>query len=133
MSKANIFKFTSSLRILMIFFVLVLCINKNHALANGINGPIFFDNNDDELEFPTNRNKPFDLKKFIREDIESSQSDAWSRLFHSETSQPRITNRSRYSSKVQSHGSSNGRMYIIPFDKRTIPIELQKALYAHGI
>ncbi|CAF1046121.1 unnamed protein product [Rotaria sp. Silwood1] len=117
----------------MIFFILVLCINKNRASINGINDPISFYNNDDESGFPINRDKSFDLKEFIPEDIESSQHNAWSRLFHSETSQPRITNRSRYPSRLHSHSSPNGRMYIIPFDKRTIPIELQKALYAHGI
>ena len=26
-----------------------------------------------------------------------------------------------------------GQVHVIPFKKRTIPIELQKALYAHGI
>ena len=31
------------------------------------------------------------------------------------------------------YDTSYGTIRVIPFKKRTIPIELQKALYAHGI
>ena len=34
---------------------------------------------------------------------------------------------------ISDYDDPHGHMYVIPFKKRTIPIELQKALYAHGI
>ncbi|CAF0837860.1 unnamed protein product [Rotaria sordida] len=107
--------------------------NNSHALTNDINDSEFFDNSEDELGFPINQHNSVDMKKFIPENIALSRDNVWSRLFHSEISQPRITSRSSYPSKKYGLTFPNGRTYIIPFDKRTIPIKLQKAFFAHGI
>ncbi len=57
------------------------------------------------------------------------QRGVWSRLFRDEINQPRMNSRS----KGANYALATGKVHIIPYDKRTIPIELQKALYAHGI
>ncbi len=44
-----------------------------------------------------------------------------------------INSRPERSSMMHGYRLPYGRIHVIPFKKRTIPIELQKALYAHGI
>ena len=44
-----------------------------------------------------------------------------------------INTHSDPSSMISDYDDSHGHAHVIPFKKRTIPIELQKALYAHGI
>jgi len=44
-----------------------------------------------------------------------------------------VNSRSDHSTMGSDYDLQYGQIRIIPFKKRTIPIELQKALYAHGI
>jgi hypothetical protein len=44
-----------------------------------------------------------------------------------------INSRSDHSTIGSDYDLQYGQIHIIPYKKRTIPIELQKALYAHGI
>jgi hypothetical protein len=44
-----------------------------------------------------------------------------------------VNRRSDYSTMGSDYDLQYGSIRIIPFKKRTIPIEFQKALYAHGI
>ena len=53
---------------------------------------------------------------------EGPSSDHWSVIF-----------RPSYISAVPHIGLRSGANYFIPFNKRKIPLQLQKALYAHGI
>ena len=65
-------------------------------------------------------------KRSMPEPLHGVRRDVWSLLFGYDN--PAV----RHS--PHQHGSpSLARIRLIPFDKRTIPIELQKAFYAHGI
>lgn len=65
------------------------------------------------------------FKRSTTENVHGVRRDVWSILFGYENPSTRY--------QQNHHGSSVSRIRIIPLDKRTIPIELQKALYAHGI
>src|SRR5205823_5524996 len=58
--------------------------------------------------------------KPINDDI--SRSNRWSRAY-----------RGNYFQAIPSFDFRRGIIRFIPYKKRTIPLELQKALYAHGI
>ena len=105
-----------------------ICINNNLVSANGIDKQTFNDNKDGELP-----DASYYFKKFEPEKIELTRRGVWPRLFRSENIQPRINGRVHPTPTEAGYTSAIGRFHIIPFDKRTIPIELQKALYAHGI
>ena len=97
--------------------------NNNHVSANGIH-----DEKDGELS-----DTSFDLENSIPDPIELIRRGVWSRLFRSENTQPKINSHSHHSPTLSNYDLLAGRFHYVPFDKRTIPIELQKALYAHGI
>lgn len=46
---------------------------------------------------------------------------------------PRKHSSSNYIAAIPSFELRHGVVHLIPYKKRTIPLELQKALYAHGI
>jgi hypothetical protein len=97
--------------------------NNNCALANNV-----YDNNDGELI-----DASLDLENSVPEHLDLARRGVWSRLFPNENVQPRVNSRSHQSPTSVGYALSNGRFHYVPFGKRTIPIELQKALYAHGI
>ncbi|CAF2224889.1 unnamed protein product [Rotaria magnacalcarata] len=126
-------KFSASLRIWIVLFSLVFCINNSLASVNGIFDSLHVANGNDEYGYPANRDASLYSKRLIHEYADFNRRDIWSRLFHSQTSQPHIASRSYLSQKLYDHDATNDQMNIIPMDKLTIPIELQKALFAHGI
>lgn len=67
------------------------------------------------------------------DDADFNRRDALSDSSQSKVIQPRFINRAHYAPRLYGHYTPNRRVLLIPVDKRTIPIELQKALYAHGI
>ncbi|CAF0949484.1 unnamed protein product [Adineta steineri] len=123
MTQASISMFALYLRMLIVFFVLIICINNNYVLAND-QITLINDNNDDQLT---------DVEDSMSENIELVRRGVWSRLFRTEVNPARLDSRFSYSPTSLNYASSSGPIHIIPVDKRTIPIELQKALYAHGI
>jgi len=125
--------FTSYLPIFIAFFVLIICINNNHVSANNIYGKSSLNKNYDKLKYPINIDESVYLESSLPEDHELSRRGIWSRLFRNENSPTRMYNHRYYSPTASDHGYSNNPIHIIPFYKRTIPVELQKALYAHGI
>jgi hypothetical protein len=118
--------FTSYLQIFIVYFILIICINNSQVSANSdIHDQTSWDKYADDGSFYLENDKPED-KELIRRGV-------WPRLFRSENNQPRINSGSQHSPSTSQHAIPASRIRIIPFDKRTIPIELQKALYAHGI
>jgi hypothetical protein len=110
---------------LIIFILFNICIHNDHVLANGIQDRTSIDNYDDEL-FSLNNSQP--------EDIELTRRGVWSRLFRNEMKLPQKMNSHLHKSPTAFDFTlKNGRLSLVPHDKRTIPIELRKALYAHGI
>jgi len=74
------------------------------------------------------------LKNSIPEDIELNRRGVWARLFRNEiNSSEKINSRSRNFPVEFVYALKDGRIQLIPHDKRTIPLELRKAIYAHGI
>lgn len=74
------------------------------------------------------------MKSSIPENVELARRGVWSRLFRSETNSPQKMNSYSYDQLNDSgYAVKNGRVQFIPHDKRTIPLELRKAFYAHGI
>jgi hypothetical protein len=126
--------FTSYLQIFIVFFILSICFNNGHVSGNGIYDQISFDNNDDDLTQSINLDQSFDLENEIPENVELSRRGVWARLFRSESNSPgKMNSHSPDLPTGSGYAFKNGQFHIIPHDKRTIPIELRKALYAHGI
>ena len=108
---------TSYLQIFILLFILNIWINTDQVSANG--------NSDNEVLY---------LKNSESDNIQLMRRSVWSRLFRGELNAPhRIDDHSYQSSIISNAAFKNGRIQLIPYDKRTIPIELRKALYAHGI
>jgi len=125
--------FTSYLQIFIVFFILSICFNNGHVSGNGIYDQISFDNNDDLIQ-SINLDQSFYLENDIPENVELSRRGVWARLFRSESHSPRkMSTPSNDLATGSGYAFKNGQFQIIPHDKRTIPIELRKALYAHGI
>ncbi|CAF1030119.1 unnamed protein product [Rotaria sordida] len=104
MSKDNISWSTSYLRFIVLFlFIIYVSATNTDSIINDQ-----YDNNDAEI----NIHLPSDIS-FLFKSINN-------RLNH-------------HPSMVYDFDIKNDQPVIIPFKKRTIPIELQKALYAHGI
>lgn len=109
---------TSCLQIFIVFFLLTICIANNGISAND-----YYDDN--ELYYSKNSHP---------EDLEIVRRGVWSRLFRGGLNGPQKTDGQSYPLSATSDlAALNGRIQIIPYDKRTIPLELRKALYAHGI
>lgn len=110
----------------MTSFIIFILFNIGiHVLANGIQDGISIDNYNDEL---------FDVKNIQPDDIELTRRGVWSRLFRNEINLPQKINSNMHKPPlVYDFNLKNGRISVLPYDKRTIPIELRKALYAHGI
>ncbi|CAF1259764.1 unnamed protein product [Rotaria sp. Silwood1] len=103
MNKINISFSTSYLRLIALFLFIIYVSAKDTDMI--INDQ--YDNNDAEV----NIHLPPDIA-FLFKNINS----------HSD-----------HPSMVTDYDIKDGRPLMISFKKRTIPIELQKALYAHGI
>jgi hypothetical protein len=74
------------------------------------------------------------LKNLMPEKIELNRRGVWSRLFRDEINLPQKINSRSHDFPVEPVlALKNGRIQFIPHDKRKIPLELRKALYAHGI
>ena len=133
--QVNISTFNSYLRVFIVVFMFIIYINNNHVSANGIYDQTSLEKNDDDLVYSPNTDELFHLDNFKPENSEFTRRGVWSRLFRGETDQPRVHSRSHHSltEKEPGYDIQTGRIRLIPFDKRAIPIELQKALYAHGI
>ncbi|UJR26959.1 hypothetical protein I4U23_008266 [Adineta vaga] len=116
---------TSYLRMYIVVFVLIICMNHHYVFAN--------DNSNEMSSENDNQEEAFVLKNAIPDDIQFTRRGVWSRLFRQEHNPTRTNNRIHYSPTAAAHTLHTGKIHIIPFDKRTIPVELQKALYAHGI
>lgn len=59
------------------------------------------------------------------EPVFRAERGVWSRLFRTDANTPQ---------KIKAlNAKVPAQIQFIPYDKRTIPIELRKALYAHGI
>jgi len=118
----------------MVFFLLIICINNGHVSANGIYDQTSFNNNNNDLTYSINLDESMYLENSIPENVELVRRGVWSRLFRTETNSPsKIISHSHNLPTESSYAITNGRIHLIPHDKRTIPLELQKALYAHGI
>jgi hypothetical protein len=114
--------FTSYLQMFIFVFILILCINNGHVTANGQTS---FDKNDDES---------FYLKNSMPENLQLIKRGVWSRLFRSKTNSPQTTDsRSDQFPAPLAFAAAKIRLQLLPYEKRTIPLELRKALYAHGI
>ncbi len=65
--------------------------------------------------------------------LNDDQSDHLSDDISSSNIWPEINEQQNYIPSVPNFDLRRGIIRIIPYKKRTIPLELQKALYAHGI
>ena len=109
---------TTYLHIFIVFFLVSIFI-----VNNGISADDYYDDN--ELHYLKN-SRPGDLD-IVRRGV-------WSRLFRGGMNTPQRADGQSYPLPATSDLTAiNGRIQIIPYDKRTIPLELRKALYAHGI
>lgn len=110
--------FTSCLQILIVMFILNIWFANNNVTAN---------ENFDGNGFDYTKDSPL-------EDVVMMRRGVWSRLFRGGINTPQKLDGQSYPiSMTPDLASINGRIQILPYDKRTIPIELRKALYAHGI
>jgi hypothetical protein len=112
------------------FLILILfniCIHSTNVLAIGIQDRTSIDDN-------YNIDELFDMKSIQSEDIELARRGVWSRLFRNEISSPhKINNFPHPPPSAYNYALKSGQVALLPYDKRTIPLELRKALYAHGI
>ncbi|CAF2748848.1 unnamed protein product [Rotaria sp. Silwood2] len=103
MNKVNISFSTSYLRFIALFLFIIYVSAKNTDII--IHDQ--YDNNDVEI----NIRLPPDISFLFKN----------------------INSHSNHPSMLADYDLKDDQALIIPFKKRTIPIELQKALYAHGI
>ncbi|CAF0863907.1 unnamed protein product [Adineta ricciae] len=123
MNRLNISVFTTSYsRLCLALFILIICTNTHGVFAN--------DGHNEESWMNDDQEKVYVLKRDIPNDVRLTRRGVWSRLFRQEYNPTRGNNHVYYSPTASVH---LGAIHVIPFDKRTIPIELQKALFAHGI
>lgn len=109
---------TLSLQIFIVLFILNIWLANNYVTAN---------ENFDDNGFYYTKNSP-------SEDVVMMRRGVWSRLFRGGINSPQKLDGQSYSMPTTFDlASINGRVQMLPYDKRTIPIELRKALYAHGI
>ena len=114
-----------------IIFVLVVLIATDAVFANEVHDQSSADRADGALAY-----SPYDLDAvFVMEKSEPAYSrvgrrDLWSRIFWDEDLGALLPNRPRTTSTDRAH---NPRVQVVPMGKRTLPLDLQKALFAHGI
>jgi hypothetical protein len=114
--------------------ILLIFIN-NHKISgnnhfNYQRYPSIYDDlsyDDNESPIVTNPNSLYES-----DSNEVVSSNPWSRLFHRQYEQSAYTP-TYYSPSKSGFALRSGEIRYVPYHKRTIPIELQKALYAHGI
>ena len=133
---------TSNYHFLTLLIVLLVLINHHQTSANSFsNSPVYrsqspsykdYSYDDiDESESPVFIN-PNDLYASDSEEMRSR--NPWSQLFHRH-SQRSIYKPTYYASSSPGFNLRSGTIRYIsyPAEKRAIPIEFQKALFAHGI
>ena len=106
-------------------------ISTHAAFANEVHGQSPADNADGALTY-----SPYDLDAVVF--IETSEPDysgmgrrdLRSRVFWDDSLRARLLRRLPTSSTYK---AQNARVQVVPMDKRTLPIDLQKAFFAHGI
>lgn len=103
---------TSIIRFYFFTFVILLLTFINHGSISAYT--IHHGKGLDSSNYLTDRS--FDADDMIE------PSDVYPRKYHS-----------NYLAAIPSFDLRNGVVHLIPYKKRTIPLELQKALYAHGI
>jgi len=129
--------YSSSKYYLFTLFVLLLAINNHQITANSLSNrldyqpysSIFndFSSDDSELPFLVSPSNLYEL-----EDDEITSQKPWSQLFHRYYERSILTP-TYYSPSQTGFALRNGEIRYIPYPKRAVPIELQKALFAHGI
>jgi len=105
---------TINLHIFTLFVVLIILANNPKISANSIYRkydylpqPLIFDD---------------DQSNILSPDHEIPSSNSWTEIL-----------RPRNTPTIPNYNLRHGVIHFIPYKKRTIPLELQKALYAHGI
>ena len=126
---------TSHFQWFAVIFVFIVCLNQHGLTASAIDDRTSMDQaNADLTSSSWNSDESFYLKRFIPDSKQWTRRDLWSRFFRADNRPVTYSHQSPAGPAAGSnHLTSVGRIRIIPFDKRGIPIELQKALYAHGI
>ena len=99
--------------------ILIICINNNYVSGN--DQAVW--NSDDSMYSTDSMSESSGL----------ARRGVWSRLFRHEVNPARMSSHSHYAPTAFDRGLPTDQVHILPFDKRTIPIELRKALFAHGI
>ena len=100
---------------------MLLILGNNHKIsANSIHRK--YDYLPQSLTFDDDRSNILLRRDVLSFDDEITSPDLWARII-----------RPRYISTAPNFNLRQGIIGIIPYKKRTIPLELQKALYAHGI
>ena len=133
---------TSSYHLFTLFIILLVLINHHQTSANSFNNrpayqsqsPSYKDYSYDDIG--ENESPVFiDPDNFYASDNEEIRSqNPWSKLFH-RNSQRSIYTPAYYTSSSPGFNLRSGTIRYIsyPAEKRAIPIEFQKALFAHGI
>ncbi|CAF0727997.1 unnamed protein product [Rotaria sordida] len=133
---------TSNYHLLTLFIVLLISINNNQISAYSISSEFDYDHHDpiyndlsyenirkNELPILTNPNN-----LYVPDSDEIISRNPWSELFHRYYARSILT--PTYNSFAQPDFISRRDVnQFVPYsiEKRLIPIELQKALFAHGI
>ncbi len=129
---------TSNYHLFSLFIVILVFLNNQQILANRLSSKYDYQQNpsiykDLSSEDIDNSESPILIGSnnlYIPDNDETISRDPWSRLFH------RHYERSIFTPTFKSgYGLRSGQIRYIsyPDQKRAIPIELQKALFAHGI
>ena len=106
---------TSIIRFYFFTFVILLLIFIHHGSISA---------------YTIHHGKGFDSSKYLTD--RSFNADETDEMIEPSSIYPRIYH-SNYLAAIPSFDLRNGVVHLIPYKKRTIPLELQKALYAHGI
>ncbi|CAF2858931.1 unnamed protein product [Rotaria sp. Silwood2] len=127
---------------LFTLFIILIFVNNNHSLAYGISSESDYDHHDsiyNDLSYDNIGNSesliltnPNSL--YVPDSNEIISSNPWSELFHRHYTRSIFTP-TYYPLAQPNFAVQRDRIHFIPYptEKRIIPIELQKALFAHGI
>lgn len=109
---------------LVSLLLIIVSVDRSTSTAIFNDESVYTKNND---PWASSSESSVEENDFLRERRRSSRRDVWSRLFGPE----RIPTRSG-SLQLNENGIAP-RIRLVQIDRRGIPIELQKAFYAHGI